>query len=310
MEISEELIVEYLDSCRINYGLSTHTLRAYRCDLYQFLDWSKKTCRKELSRKNIKAYVSLLKSNYSSATSKRKYASLKALMTYLYDENESESNPLLGFKAKFNAPFSLPRVIPFDDLAMLFRTSDSIDASDFWSLRNYTIIEILISTGIRVSELCAIDVDDFDMRLKTLKVKGKGNKERIIQVECKRSFERLIEYVDARRERHLQTDQRSDKLPLFINRFGYRLSDQSVRKIIRAICKEAGVSMNITPHMFRHTFATTLLEEGVDIRYIQKILGHSSIKTTEIYTHVSEYKQREILRAHNPRDVIYRKQIE
>lgn len=308
MEISEALIDEYLESCKIDRGLSVHTLRAYKCDLLQFLDWSQKAHKNELNRNNIKTYVSLLKASYSSKTAKRKYASIKALMTYLYDENEHPGNPLLGFRAKFNTPFTLPRVIPLDELSKILETSESENASDFWTIRNHTIVEMLISTGIRVSELCAININDFDLRFKTLTIKGKGNKERTVQLECQQSFKLLVEYINARIELHLKQDAKSADIPLFVNRFGSRLSDQSVRKIIRKISRDAGIVTTITPHMFRHTFATTLLEEGVDIRYIQKILGHSSIRTTEIYTHVSESKQREILRMHNPRDVIRRRE--
>ena len=149
------------------------------------------------------------------------------------------------------------------------------------SIRNIAIIGLLFSTGIRISELCNIKVADINFNEKTLKIFGKGSKERILYI----GNETVVDFCKKYKQ---------------LNRFGKQISDQSVRIFLKNIESELKLTEHITPHMFRHTFATTLLEKDVDIRYIQSILGHSSISTTQIYTHVTYFKQIEILTEKNP----------
>ena len=155
------------------------------------------------------------------------------------------------------------------------------------------MIELLFSTGIRISELCNIKIENIDFKEQTLKIFGKGSKERILYIGNDHVLNILKKYNDLNCINENQSF-------FFINKFGDKISEQSVRILLNKIEKELNFSIHITPHMLRHTFATKLLEKDVDIRYIQNILGHSSISTTQIYTHVTYPKQKEILINKNP----------
>jgi len=162
-------------------------------------------------------------------------------------------------------------------------------------IKNITIIELLFATGARVSEICNLKLNDIDLESGSIRVLGKGNKERILQI-CNQEVTNIIsEYIS------LHIIEINEYANLFNNRLGNRLSEQSVRLMIRKYAESSELNKHVTPHMFRHTFATSLLEEGVDIRYVQHLLGHSSIVTTQIYTHVAINKEREILREKHPR---------
>jgi integrase/recombinase XerD len=167
------------------------------------------------------------------------------------------------------------------------------------SIRNAAIIELLFATGARISEICSLKSKNIDLSSKTIRIFGKGAKERIIQIENTDVISILKRYM------HLISDYINPDGYFFLNNRRNRLSEQSVRTIITNLEKQISSPIHITPHMFRHSVATLLLEEDVDIRYIQKILGHSSINTTQIYTHVTSSKQREILRTKHPRNKIY-----
>lgn len=188
----------------------------------------------------------------------------------------------------------LPKIIQKENIEKIIQylfgrvSSAKADFQTIISIRNIAIIGLLFSTGIRISELCNIKVADINFNEKTLKIFVKGSKERILYIGnetvvdfCKK-YKQLNEYV-------------AENDYFFLNRFGKQISDQSVRIILKNIESELKLTEHNTPHMFRHTFATTLLEKDVDIRYIQSILGHSSISTTQIYTHVTYFKQIEIL---------------
>ena len=163
-------------------------------------------------------------------------------------------------------------------------------------LRDIAVIELLFATGMRISELCNLKYPDIDMENFSVLIWGKGAKERLIQIGNPQVISALSSYISA-----FETEITLSSW-LFVNRLGNRLSEQSVRFMINKYVEQAGISMHITPHMFRHSFATLLLEADVDIRYIQKMLGHSSITTTEIYTSVSMHKQKAILVEKHPRN--------
>ena len=166
------------------------------------------------------------------------------------------------------------------------------------NLRDIAVLELLFATGMRVSELCSIAADSIDLSSGEIRIYGKGAKERIIQIgnpDVRTAVERYYEAF---------SNQIQETGWLFVNRLGNQLSDQSVRNMINSYVVQAGLEQHITPHMFRHSFATLLLEEDVDIRYIQQLLGHSSITTTQIYTHVTSKKQRDILTEKHPRNRI------
>ena len=163
------------------------------------------------------------------------------------------------------------------------------------SLRDIAVLELLFATGLRVSELCHLKADDVNLVDNYVKTFGKGSKERIIQICTPDVIQALRQY-----KKHFETEIKNTGY-FFINKLHNNLSEQSVRFMVNKYANTVNSTIHITPHMFRHTFATMLLESDVDIRYIQHILGHSSIRTTEIYTHVSATKQKQILQQKHPR---------
>lgn len=158
------------------------------------------------------------------------------------------------------------------------------------------MIELLFATGLRISELCNLQKKRIDLQQGILCIKGKGAKERYLQIGNQMVLQQIVEFTEVWEE------ERRKSPYFFCNRYGNRFSEQSARRMINKYVKQAAIDIHITPHMFRHAFATLLLEEDVDIRYIQKMLGHSSIVTTQIYTAVANKKQMEILKTKHPRN--------
>ena len=245
---------------------------------------------------------------YAPRSAKRKIASIRAFSSHLYSRDRSK-DPFNSIEIRMKEPKRLPKTIPLGDLALIVggdcQTGEGLRG--YIGIRNKMIAELLIATGIRISELCSLDERDFDARNRSLLIMGKGSRERMIQIESGNTLTAFSSYIAALHAflSELGTGIQREG-PLFVNRFGARLTEQSARNAVKSLALEAGASSRVTPHMFRHTFATMLLEDDVDIRYIQTLLGHSSLKTTEIYTHVSSSKLREIMRNRNPRDMLDR----
>ena len=311
MEVTQNDVEEYLRHCERESRLSRHTVRAYRIDLRQLLGWLRRKDNAELDEATIKGYLAHLNARYAASSAKRKIASARAFAAYLSHERKTGS-PFAGARIGIREPQRLPRTIALGDLARMLEPGAELQVgkstlSRFLGLRDQAILEVLIATGVRVSELCLLDVEDCDMEGRQAWISGKGSKERVVQLEGEDTLRALGAYLEARDE---WTAQRPGALPegargaVFLNRFGGRMSEQAVRAVVSRRARRAGVATHVTPHMFRHTFATMLLEDDVNLRYIQSLLGHSSVKTTERYTHVAHAKQREVLRRHNPRDAV------
>lgn len=202
---------------------------------------------------------------------------------------------------RFREPIILPKTIPLHTIETLLNTvyKQYCNAPSSFkkrnSLRDIAVIELLFATGIRISELCTIQSQNIDLQNHVIIIKGKGAKERLIHI-CD---DHVILALDKYRCEY--DNEISSCGYFFVNSIGNHLSDQSVREMINKYCQIADIQQHITPHMFRHSFATLLLEEDVDIRYIQTMLGHSSINVTEIYTHVTMSKQKDILESKHPR---------
>ena len=300
----EEIISNYLEYCQYQKKLNPKTLKAYGIDLKQFLDYIKNNNIK-IDRNGLSNFISYLHSIYKPKTVKRKVASLKALFSYLEYEEILLKNPFSKLKVKFKEPFLLPRIIQPENLKKIFNLAYEDKLSNNISpykkkcaIRNIAVLELLFGTGLRVSELCSIKQNDISLSQGSIRIYGKGSKERVIQITNSYILEALTNY------QNFFEEELNNNVYLFVNRLGHRLSEQSVRFMIKEYTNRSNIEENITPHMFRHTFATMLLEEDVDIRYIQQILGHTSIITTQIYTHVTSNKQREILTNKHPRNKI------
>ena len=289
------LITPYLTYCRQNKRLDPKTIKAYRIDLTQFVAAIPNTNINSITPDTIKSHIASLHLTYKPKTVKRKIASLKAFFSYLEENDIISANPFLRIRTRFREPLQLPRTIPLSTIEKLLSTIYSYHrtAKTYYSRRSslqaIAVIELLFATGIRISELCSIRTEDIDLINASLKINGKGKKERLLHIGNSACIEALSDY---RREFGREISASGLFFPI---------SDQVVRRMLRKYSKLAGIEKHITPHMFRHTFATSLLEADVDIRYIQEFLGHSSISVTEIYTHTTLKKQREILSTVHPR---------
>lgn len=288
---------KYLKVCKEIKGLSNLTLKAYRIDLTQFCafmdtkDW--------LTKESLLSYITFLHMTYKPKSAKRKIACVKAFYRYMEIEDIIEYNPFHKIILKYKEPVTLPKTIPLETIYKLLshahqkhRQAVTISQKEI-TLRDALIIELLFSTGMRISELTHLKISNLNLANNTIRIFGKGAKERIMCITNAEIKKMINKYLDTR---HSCSDY------IFINRRENRLSEQSVRNMLSRYAKEEGISMHITPHMFRHTFATELHNADVDIRYIQQLLGHSSISTTQIYTHISTSKMGDILREKHPRN--------
>ena len=283
-------IDEFMNYCRYHKKLSDKTIRAYKIDLSQYGVFSN-----ELSKQALWDYIEYLNKKYKPKTAKRKLATLKAFIHFLLLQDLIDFNPFDKLETTIKEPLLLPKTIPLGVIAKLISFSYQqivFAKSDYQirsAVRNTAILELLFATGARVAEICTLRSDNVDLLGNSVKFYGKGSKERIIPIENFAVLSILRKYHS------LFEKEIPDSGYFFVNKLGRRMTEQSVRNMINFYCKQCGVDMHITPHMFRHSFATLLLEEDVDIRYIQRMLGHSSITTTQIYTHVTSAKQKVVL---------------
>ena len=294
-------IENYLEYCRTQKRLDSKTIKAYCIDLHQFSEQIWITEASELTVPLLETYIAKLHQQYAPKTVKRKIASLKALFHYLEYKEIINQNTFNKLQIRFREPIILPKTIPLHTIEVLLNTiyEQYHNASSNYriktSLRDIAVIELLFATGIRISELCTIPYQNIDLQNNIIVIKGKGAKERLIHICDKNVITALNKY-------HSEYDAEIHSCGyFFVNNIGNRLSEQSAREMINKYCHIADIQQHITPHMFRHSFATLLLEENVDIRYIQTMLGHSSINVTEIYTHVTMSKQKDILESKHPR---------
>lgn len=301
MDNLETLVENYLEYCSTQKCLDAKTLKAYRIDLRQFSEQTFPHEVTEITSKTLEDYIAKLHQQYKPKTVKRKIASLKALFHYLEYKEIIDRNPFNKIQVRFREPVILPKTIPLhtveEFLTTIYaqRNNAKTDYQKRNALRDAAVAELLFVTGMRISELCTLKSEDVNLYDGTILIYGKGDKERRIQIGNDTVLSILEEY-----KTDFKTEIKSCN-HFFANQSGKALSDQSVRRMINKYSSLAGIDLHITPHMFRHTFATSLLEADVDIRYIQEMLGHSSINVTEIYTHVAIAKQRDILTTKHPR---------
>ena len=294
----------FLTHCQYEKNLSPKTIEAYDLDVRQFALFLRDECVDDITliaKGEIRDYLKSI-NHYEIKTIKRKMASMKALFNFLEFEDEITISPFRKLKLSLKEPQQLPVLMNQEEVKKIlheayedFSKHIPDSSSAIQVLRDVAVLELLFATGMRVSELCNLHIRDFDLATGSILVLGKGRKQRLIQV-CNESVMQLIRVYRSKIET-------ADEIPesFFINRLRKPLSDQSVRLMIKKYYVRAGITKHITPHSFRHTFATLLLEEDVDIRYIQHLLGHSSIAVTQIYTHVNQEKQRQILSDKHPR---------
>lgn len=282
---------EFLDKRRL---LSSYTIRNYVIDLTTFFEFLNSISLKSLNdlhKNHIRGYMRWLSMrNVSRKSISRKLSSLKTFFTYLEDNNELSHNPAEMVKPP-KQDQKLPRIENSEDISKMME-EDFISTK--MKLRNSTIIEVLYGSGMRVSELRNLLLENINLESGEIKVKGKGNKERIVLIGEK-AVNSIKKYLDFERNTTSNTNY------LFLNKFGNPISTRSIQRIVKKYSQIAGLHEDFHTHTLRHSFATHMLDGGADIKVVQELLGHSSPTTTQIYTHISKEKMKEIYNSSHPR---------
>lgn len=295
MQTVSSLVFNYLEASEYEKKLSPHTIKAYRIDLRQFSEFSNNVL---VNKEGLMQYIKYLNKHFAPRTVKRKMASVRAFYHELSIDGTLEENPFDKIHIRIHSPQQLPRIIPSQVVWELLQSAySSYPVGGRQALRDIVVLELLFSTGLRVSELCSLSKETFrlDMDGLRLLINGKGRKERIIRITTPELLRLLQIYCNE------YCKEIQNQGAILYNQRGRPISTQSVRRIITKHLHKVNASCHVTPHMFRHTFATSLLEAGMDIRYIQSLLGHSSISTTQIYTHVAAERQATLLLELHPR---------
>lgn len=284
-------VASFLRYLEVERGASAHTLRSYQTDLRQFLDFLSDQGIQGVERVNgraIRIYLSGLHEAKLSRTSiARKLAAIRSCFAFMTRRGVLERNPAREL-GTLTLPKKLASFLPVDETWALL---DSPATGSAHELRDRAILELLYATGVRVSELCGLDLAELEFGQGTMRIMGKGAKERIVPVG-ETALAAVKAYVEARG---------GCDGPLFQNRRGGRLTARSVHRIVRDRARAAGVSRRVSPHTLRHTFATHLLDAGADLRFIQELLGHERLTTTQKYTHVSADRLMKVYDASHPR---------
>ncbi len=285
----------------INYMLkvrnySENTIINYKIDLYEFFEYLTNNNINLLNIKyeDINPFLAFLYDNkYSKSSVSRKISAIRSFYKYLYNNELIDKNYFI-FISLPKKEKRLPRFVNYEDLDLILNTPD---LNTDIGVRDRLILELLYATGVRVSELCNIKIQDIDRTNKKIKIIGKGDKERIV-LYGEYCEDILGKYLEKSRNNLLKEKKTNY---LLLSNSGSKINVASVQKVLSSILKKASIQKDITPHVLRHTFATHLLNEGCDILTVKELLGHSSIDTTQIYTHVSNEKLRKVYLETHPR---------
>lgn len=297
----EEKVTEFLEDIKTTKNLSQKTIIAYQSDLQDFLRF---VSSENLEEKIIFRYIHELTDirNLKDTTVNRKLISIKMFMNYLQLKSYIENNFLSKYHFKFKQEHRLPKTLSVKETAKLLtyvmkQNQNAKTETEIWiSTRNLALIDILISTGIRISEASNIAVTDIITSERLILIHGKGRKQRLIYISCSQSWTNLMQWIKTRKGLSPETDK------LFINRYGNQLGIHGIEYIYNSLKIKSGINPNSTPHYLRHTFATNLLANGADLRSVQELLGHSNVSTTEIYTEVTAKRKKQILNKYNYRN--------
>jgi tyrosine recombinase XerC len=283
----QQLLDAFIRHLIAEKNLSALTLRNYRTDLGHFFTWldSEGIGVNGADRLTVRRYLADLKQNgMATASLTRKTSTIRTFYRFLIREGHLDSSPLVGLVSPKREK-RLPTVLKREDLAEIIGSANETTSV---GLRNRAILELMYAAGVRLSEVVSLDLKHLDLDERTLLVRGKGNKERIVLVGA--PAEKALRRYLARGRPQLVTRPQS---ALFLNRSGGRLSGRSIQNIVRRQALAAGLDQRVWPHLLRHSFATHMLDGGADLRVVQELLGHESAQTTQIYTHVTQERQRE-----------------
>jgi integrase/recombinase XerC len=287
-------VEDFLNFLTTEKGASEHTTKNYGIDLREFMKFIGEKELPGLTYLDIRSFLAFLKTReYSKSSISRKLACLRSFFKYLVRENILAQNPAAGI-ATPKKEKRLPSFMNPDEITKLL---DAPAKNSWEEKRDKAILEMLYSSGLRVSELAGLNHDDLDFFGGLVRVRGKGKKERIVPVG-QTALSSLRAYWDMKAPRE---NESTIKKPLFISRLGSRLTDRSVRRMILKYVKRTGLGKEISPHTFRHSFATHMLDRGADLRSVQELLGHANLSTTQIYTHVTTQRLKDAYTAAHPR---------
>jgi integrase/recombinase XerD len=295
-ESAASLVDRFLDHLVTERNVSPQTVRAYSSDLARYLEWAERAGADPLGSdpRILRRYLADLdRARYARRTIARRLSAVRSLFAYLNREGVVGHDPA-SVVGTPKLPARLPRLVPSDLLTALLDTPDTGDPS---GLRDRAVLELLYATGARVSELSSLDLGDVDLPGGQIRVTGKGDKQRILPL-YREAVHRLQEYLSAGRPR---LKPKAGEEAVFLNRTGTRLTDGGVRRMLTRHLDAVGASSGVTPHTFRHTFATHLLEAGADLRTVQDLLGHVALSTTQIYTHLGVQRLQRVHKDAHPR---------
>jgi integrase/recombinase XerC len=291
---------DFIRSIRAERDLSPHTITAYTSDLAQFAEWSARGqifTLESIDRRHLRRFVGYLgQRSYARRTIARKVSAVRSLLRWAVLHDLIGSSPAEDLGApKLDRP--LPKILKAEDAARLMELPPDDDPV---GIRDRALLELLYGSGLRVAELCSLDLDDLELRHGTVQVTGKGRKQRRVPIsdDARAALQR---YLDGSRRSFLEAGRAHTSTPaLFLNKRGRRLDPRSVRTSLSRYATADGLPP-VSPHGLRHSFATHLLDAGADLRVVQELLGHENLATTEIYTHVSTERLREVYEQSHPR---------
>ncbi len=299
-ESSKKYLNDFKLYIEIERNFSKHTVKAYASDILSFLIWLNDRSVTDVTYKVIREFLLFVqKFDYSKTTTARKIASIRTFYRYLYREKVVETNPALSVHSPKRGK-TLPKFLTELEIEQILNNMRIETPAGY---RNRAIIELLYATGMRISELSGLNFGDLNLENNEIRVLGKGQKERIVLVS-NRAKDFLNNYLKMARAM-VVTDGKinliTEDSPVFINKTGYRLQPQTVRNSIKEVVSSIQLPKDVTPHVFRHSFATKLLENGADLRVVQELLGHASISNTQIYTHVTTERLKQAYNSAHPR---------
>ena len=300
MRDSEKQYVEdFKTYLSVEKNFSEHTLAAYISDIVSYILWLDNISCTSVDFNKLREYLHFIQRfDYKKTTIARKVASIRTFYKFLFRERYIDSNPALSLSAP-KRPKSLPKFLTPEEVEQILNNVKIDTPAGF---RNRVILELLWATGMRVSELSNLNFGDLNMEENEIRVFGKGAKERIVLMSD-RAKGYLQQYINSARKLiapNYDIGEINDDAPLFINNTGYRLQNKTIRKVINEIVEKIELPKKVTPHVFRHSFATKLIENGADLRVVQELLGHAGISNTQIYTHISMKHMKDVYEAAHP----------
>lgn len=296
----KQYIEEFKTYLSVEKNFSEHTLSAYCSDIVSYILWLNGESCVEVNFDKLREYLHFIQRfEYKKTTIARKTASIRTFYKFLFREKYIDTNPALSLSAP-KRPKPLPKFLTPEEVEQILNNVKIDTPAGF---RNRVILELLWATGMRVSELSNLNFGDINLEENEIRVFGKGAKERIVLMSD-RAKNYLKQYIDSVRQlivaQGYKISDNNDSSPLFINNTGYRLQNKTIRKVINDTVEKIELPKKVTPHVFRHSFATKLIENGADLRVVQELLGHAGISNTQIYTHVSMKHMKDVYETAHP----------